>query len=188
MLHHTMYRRRHTGAWKFVRPLGGRSGWQWRARTRRNSRRSDWVVILATGGPRSGYDVLVRVDVCGGNSFTISVLEWGVGGSNTKIRWRERGSRGKGFSNFELAGDLKRLSFSCGLLLFKLLLLPSFELLRSASGGTSFFESLFLTIGSSRCVAISIVVVVVVAACRFALRVFLFARFSRRGSCIFSAD
>ena len=128
----------------------------------------------------------------GGNSFTISVLEWGVDGRNTKICWRERGSGGMGFSDFELAGDLKRLSFSCGLLLRNLLLLPSFVLFRSTSGGTSLFGSLFLAISGSRSISIVVVVVVVgrvvVAACRFALSVLLFARFPRRGSCIFSAD
>ena len=132
----------------------------------------------------------MRVNVWGGNSFTISVLEWGVDGRNTKICWRERGSGGMGFSDFELAGDLKRLSFSCGLLLRNLLLLPSFVLFRSTSGGTSLFGSLFLAISGSRCVSIVVVVVVgvVVAAYRFALSVLLFARFPRRGSCIFSAD
>ena len=107
-----------------------------------------------------------------GDSFTISVLVWGVDGGNSKIRWRERGS------GFELAGDLKRFSFPCGMLLFQLLLLLSFVVFRSTSGSTSFLELLFLTIRGSRYISIVVVVVVgVVAGCRFALRVFLFARF-----------
>ena len=122
------------------------------------------------------------MNLCRGNSFTISVLVWGVDSGNRKICWRDRGSGGKGISDFELAGDLKRFSFCCGLLLFQLLLLLSFELFRSTSGSTSFLVFLFLTIGRSRCISIVIVVVVVVvvgvvAGCRFALRVSLFARF-----------
>ena len=116
----------------------------------------------------------------GGNSFTISVLVLGVD---------SRGFGGKGMGDFELAGDLKRLSFSGSLLLLQLLLLPPFVLFRSTSGSTGFLGPLFLTISGSGsgCIVVVVVVVMVVAACRFALRVFLFARSPWRGSCILSA-
>ena len=127
----------------------------------------------------------MRMNLGCGNSFTISVLVCGVDSRNTNICWRERGSGGKRLSDFELAGDLQRLSFSCALVLLKLLLLPSFEVFRSTSGSTSFFGYLFLTISGSGCIFIVVAVVavavavavIVVAACRFALRVSLFARF-----------
>lgn len=151
----------------------------------RYCRRSDWVIILATRWSGSGQDIWLIVDLCGGNSFTISVLVCGVNSRNTKICWRERGSWGKGISYFELAGNLKRLlSFSCSLLLFHLLLLPSFIVFRSTSGSTSFLKCLFLTVSGSRYISISIAIAISIVvigvgmtACRFALRVFLFARF-----------
>lgn len=177
--------RRRSCAWKFVRPLRRRGCCQWRAWTRCYCRRSDWVVILATQWSCSGQDVLVSGNFLGGNSFTISVLVLGVD---------SRGFGGKGMGDFELAGNLKRLSFSGSLLLLQLLLLPPFVLFRSPSGSTGFLRPLFLTISGSGsgCIVIVVVVVVmvvavVVAACRFALRVFLFARSPWRGSCIFSA-
>lgn len=60
----------------------------------------------------------MRVEFFCGNSFTISVL---VDGGKTKIGWRERGGWGKGFGDFELAGDLELIRISCSLL-FELLL------------------------------------------------------------------
>lgn len=97
--------------------------------------------------------------------------------------------------NFELAGDLERLSFSCNLTLLKLLLLPSFILFRSTSGSPRFFGLLILTISGSGNITIIIMMIIIIivdviavgADCRFALRVFPFASFPERGSCIFSA-
>ena len=76
LLDHTVYRGRCTCAWKFVRPLRGRCGDQWRAWTRGYCGRSDRVVILATSRSGCGQDILVGVKFCccGGNSFTISFL------------------------------------------------------------------------------------------------------------------
>lgn len=130
LLHHTMNvkGRRRTRAWKFVRPLRGRCCCQWRAWTRCYCRRSDWIVILATGWSRNGHDILLGINLCGGNSFTISVLVRGVESRNSEICWRERGFRGQGIGDFELAGDLKGLSFSCSVLLLKLFLLLPFEM------------------------------------------------------------
>ena len=81
-------------------------------------------------------------------------------GGKSKIGWRERGGWGKGFGDFELAGDLELIRISRSLL-FELLL-SFFKVIRSTSSCTGFFGFLILSISGSRDISIMINFVVVV--------------------------